>query len=137
MLFWQSLYKIFSKDHARQHFKPGIFELEINGKKRGFKFGTWAIAIACEMHGKPQSELYKDLGWGSNQEVDLKALMHMFYGAAVHYCDSKQIKVDFTPADVSDWLDEVGLEKTMEMFVAGFQSHESKKKETSQEPVKA
>lgn len=49
----------------------------------------------------------------------IMALLNLFYGAAVQYCSNKNLSVDFSKSDVSDWLDEIGLEKTMQLMTQG------------------
>jgi hypothetical protein len=119
-------------------FKPGVAEFEVDGVKRGFKHGTWARAVACEEMAKRKNTKYsvddldKDIGLYGG-EVDLTALMCFYYGCAVHYCESKKAIVDFSPVDVSDWLDELGLDKVTEITGSIFKQHEPKNALTLEE----
>ena len=105
----------------------GIFEFEISGQPRGFKFGTYAFSIACERDGNCDlNELFKRCGFAykvdgglKSDSPNLKTLLHLFFGAAVHYAEHKRHSLDFTLSDVSDWLDEIGLEKLTDMITEG------------------
>ena len=102
----------------------GIFEFEVNGIKRGFKFGTYALAIAQERDGCELSTLFQRIGYGKmeGRNVNVMSLLNIFYGAAVHYAESKRQEIDFSASDVSDWLDEMGLEKTNNMLASGLET---------------
>jgi hypothetical protein len=90
----------------------GIFEFEIEGRHRGFKFGTYAFAVACEEDNCTLDELFKRIGVGQGKpKVNLLALLNTFYGAAVAYAKGKKQDVDFAVDDVSDWLDHLGVDK--------------------------
>lgn len=89
------------------------FEFDIDGKIRGFRFGTYAIAVAQKQNGaKSIGDLFTKL---QVEGGDFITLLDLFYGAAMQYADHKKQKPDFSVSDVSDWLDEIGLEKTMEL----------------------
>lgn len=92
----------------------GIHEFDFDGKKRGFKFGTYAMAIAQKRSGaKGVVELLSKLQAGGG---DFMTLLDLFYGAAENYAEHKKIPVDFTMSDVSDWVDEMGFEKAALMI---------------------
>jgi hypothetical protein len=109
----------------------GIFEFEVFEKKRGFKFGTYGISVACEKEGCSIDELYKKCGIPYNgknglvksDKPNIKALLHLFFGAAVHYTEHKKQEVDFSVSDVADWLDEIGLEKINQIIVDGLNQY--------------
>jgi hypothetical protein len=120
----------------------GIFEFEVEGVKRGFKFGTYALSIACEKEDCSVDVLYKRCGIpytvkkrgkdGKEEEVvkadpaKLKSLLHLFYGAAVHYAEDFDLPNDFKPSTVSNWLDEIGLDKLNSMIVQGLTQYSPK-----------
>ena len=104
----------------------GIFEFEVGGVKRGFKFGTYGISVACEKEDCSVDVLLKRCGIpylvDGKPKADapkLKALLHLFYGAAVHYAEDQNQILDFKPSTVSNWLDEIGLDKVNKMMVDG------------------
>jgi hypothetical protein len=111
----------------------GIFEFEIEGKKRGFKFGTYAFAVACDQDKSVLSDLLKKIGVPYEVDgekradpVNIMSLLNVFYGAAVHYAKHKKQGVDFTPDEVSDWLDELGLEKVNGYLQEGLNQYSPK-----------
>lgn len=111
-----------------------IFEFEVSGRKRGFKFGMYAIAIACEQNKCEMDELMNKLGWGDDpvkkSKVNLLAFLHLLYGGAVHYSESAGQEIDFKPTDVSDWLGEIGFVKAMGMISEAFKVHDPKNSES-------
>jgi hypothetical protein len=83
-----------------------VFETELNGKKIGFKFGTLAVSIACrEAKAKSVQELIAMMA-----SEDLLASVAMFYGGAIQYKESRNIKDDINPDTVSDWIEQMGEE---------------------------
>jgi hypothetical protein len=108
----------------------GIFEFEVGEpkRKRGFKFGTYAFAVACEREACSLEELLIKLGLdgGGRKNVSIMTLINTFYGTAVHYSESQNQKIDFKPSDVSDWIDEMGLEATDNMLRQGFEQYQPK-----------
>jgi hypothetical protein len=110
----------------------GIFKID---ETKGFKFGTYAFAVACEQDKCTLSEIlkrigipYEDVDADGNRikkvdPVNIMSLLHIFYGAAVHYAQSQKRKADFQPSDVSDWLDELGLDKVNEILANGLNQY--------------
>ena len=118
--------------------KKGIFEFEIDGKKRGLKFGTYGLGVACEKEKCSIDVLYRRIGQpyivtkivdGKEEKevkvdtVKLLSLLHVFYGAAVHYADHTGTEIDFRPSDVSDWLDVIGLDKVNGILKEGLEQY--------------
>lgn len=114
--------------------KKGIFEFEVNGEKRGLKFGTYGLGVACDKEKCSVDVLYKRIGQpyiegeGENKTVkrdpvNLMALLHLFYGAAVHYAESVKREVDFSASDVSDWLDALGVDRVNEIMTEGLNQY--------------
>jgi hypothetical protein len=101
----------------------GIFEFESGGKTHGFKFGTMALGVAEDTLGVSADQVLKRAGVYGGQRPSVMALLAIFYGAAVQYCDNKKIPIDFTKSDVSDWLDDLGVEKVTEIFSNGINQY--------------
>lgn len=99
----------------------GIQEVEVNGVKRGFKFGARAIALAEREDGCKAGELFKKI-----REGDQLAILNLFYGAAQDYCKVKGITQDFNASDVSDWVYEMGFEEAMDLFNKGMTAYDAK-----------
>lgn len=120
----------------------GIFEFEVEGRKVGFKFGTYAISVACEKEGDCSIDvLFRRCGipYMSGKEIrqdkpKLKSLLHLFYGAAIHFAEDNDQPTDFKPSTVSNWLDAIGLEKVNQMMTEGLNQYTPK---NSPSPEKA
>ena len=125
----------------------GIFEFEVDGKKVGFKFGTYALSEACEKENCSVDVLlrrcgipYMVDGKPKADKPKLKALLHLFWGAAIHYAEDNDQPTDFKPSTVSNWLDELGMEKINEMLVGGLTTYSPKNLNSlkeNREPVTA
>lgn len=113
----------------------GIFEYEVEGVKRGFKFGTYGISVACEKEDCTVDVLYKRCGVPylekdkeGNPVVKanppkLRSLLHLVYGAAVHYAEDNGLPTDFKVSEVSNWLDALGEEAIKPMFEHGLKQY--------------
>src|SRR6187401_2780438 len=85
-----------------------MIEFEIEGKTRGFKFGTYTFNIINKLVGtKTTEEVFEKLKEGT---VEFTAAFYL--ACAQHYCMSKKVPIDFEEVDVIDWLDELGFERT-------------------------
>lgn len=98
-----------------------VFEIEIDGVQRGFRFNMLSIGKACRLENCDVSELISRVVGEVKDDVvvrapDLQAMVNFFFAGAVNYCEGKGIKVDFTAQDVCDWLEHIGLEKTKELL---------------------
>lgn len=107
--------------------RVGISEIEIGGVKRGFKFGTYAMGVACKEEGCDMVELTRRMDDAGN---NILSVLNFLYGAAVAFSKSKKQEVDFTASDVSDWFDEVGLGEGMKILREGMKSPNGKALET-------
>lgn len=115
----------------------GIFEFDISGQKHGFKFGTYAFSIACEKEGDIDlNTLFKRCGFpykdGKDKEgkdimradkAKMKSILHLFYGAACHFAEDNDKPTDFKVSTVSNWMDELGEAKMMEIINEAFFSY--------------
>ena len=117
----------------------GIFEFEIGGQKRGFKFGTFAFCEACEKEGDIDlNTLFKRCGFPykddkGNLKADKarpKSLLHLFYGAALQSAKDNKRTVDFEVSDIGSWMDELGEAKLMEMINESFFQYTPKNSES-------
>lgn len=108
----------------------GIFEFDVSGVKRGFKFGTYAMSVACEKENCAVDVLLKRCGipYMANgkpkaDDPKLMSLMHLFYGAAIHYAEDHNQPINFKPSTVSNWLDEIGMDGVNKMIAESFTQH--------------
>jgi hypothetical protein len=108
----------------------GIFEFEVSGEKRGFKFGTYGLSVACDKEDCAVDELMKRCGIPylkdgktAQDKPKLRSLLHLFYGAAVHYAEDNNLSTNFKPSTVSNWLDEIGIENVNKMMSQGLTQH--------------
>jgi hypothetical protein len=92
----------------------GISEVEIHGVKRGFKFGTYALSITCDLEKCTLSEIGDKL-----KKASLSTALHLLYGAAVSYCKTNKSTVDFEVTDIGDWMDEIGLAEGLRIIGEG------------------
>lgn len=99
----------------------GIEEVEIRGVKRGFKFGPRSVALAEREDGCAAGQLFTKMAAG-----DQLAVLNMFYGAALDYCNVNKLKVDFNSSEVADWVFEIGLEKSMDILTKGLNTYSEK-----------
>lgn len=100
----------------------GIIEFEISGKKRGLKFGQYALLLASRKDECSLSQFF------TRVLVDKETLsfIHLLYGAAVSWCESKNKKIDFTVEDISEWINELGVERMTEYINEGLKAPEVK-----------
>jgi|SRR5690606_20349307 len=127
--------------------KRGVFEFEVSGKKRGFKFGPYAHAIAAKESGITDvNDLFRAIGSpyvsGYDEKgqpifkqdpVNLEILLNYYYGAAVHFHMSAGLPVDFNVAHVSDWIEELGMDRLNEIFSEGLKTYQPKNSESPAE----
>lgn len=86
----------------------GIIELESNGIKRGFKFGSRSMTLFCESQG---------IGWKDAKEYLEKAtkeykvhiLVAFYHAGAVAYARLAKIP-EPSLDDVFAWVDEIGMD---------------------------
>ena len=88
-----------------------MIEFDIDGKKRGLKFGTYTFQIINELTGTTTvQEVFDELKKG------MPGFATAFYFAcAKHYAMSKKQPIDFEQVDVADWMDELGTDKVAEI----------------------
>jgi len=91
----------------------------IDGIERGFFFGTHTFRIIREVSGVDSIEdVFKKLV-NEKKEYSLVEqitfISTFLYSCARHYNESNSIAVDFNEANVSDWMDELGLTESMKL----------------------
>ena len=91
-------------------------QVDIEGRQRGFRFGTYALAVACKESGCATVEQFFGSFIGVDKPESQLNILNLFYGAACQYANHKKEPVDFNSTDVSEWLDLLGSEKVTEMF---------------------
>lgn len=93
--------------------KSGFKELTIAGEKRYFKFGMLAFAKFCEIYDVELTELGKMMASGGKQ---LKSIIGIMYCAAQAGAETMGQEVNFTEADVYEWVDEMPQETFNEIL---------------------
>jgi hypothetical protein len=84
----------------------GIIEIDINGQKRGFKFGTYTFKVIREISGVDTIEgVFTTLTKSNNAEF----IVSFVQACAIHYAKEKGLDTKITDMQVSDWIDEMGL----------------------------
>lgn len=99
----------------------GSFELDVNGTKRGFKFGMLATDYFCREENIKLSEMQDRLSNPSPQTA-----INCAYAAAKAYTESKGEDFSFSRGQVADWLDDVGVEKFYEKITECLQVYQDK-----------
>jgi hypothetical protein len=101
----------------------GTFEFELSdGSKKYFKFGTLASEIFCEEEGITSfSQMQERL-----TNPGPKTAINVALASAKAYYESKNQEIDFNRGDVSDWLDEIGVEKFFEKIYASMSVYKDK-----------
>lgn len=100
-----------------------IFTIKIGDKERGFKFGTYSMAITCN---KEKCSLGTLLDKITTDSVEPLTVLHVIYGGAVSYCKTNKIPVDFEVEEVADWLDLIGFQIAMKLLKDGIDVYEPK-----------
>lgn len=101
----------------------GIFKVDVEEKEVGFHFGTLAGCYTEEKAGVSIFEIFDHIKQGKHST---RYLLYYFWGAAMAYNEINNIEEKPTPAEVSKWIDGMGLKKTMEIYVKSVQSPASK-----------
>jgi hypothetical protein len=105
----------------------GIYEFDvtINGeqKKVGFKFNMQAAAETEKLAKMPIIDLFKRIY--SNEDT-AASLLQYFYGGWYAYNAAHRVKIDsdvnYNLSEVSDIMEEIGLEKCMHIFSDSIQA---------------
>lgn len=89
----------------------GVFEVDVEGKVIGFKFGPFAGAMTeREAGGTPMSEVFERMTKGS-----IEMTLYYFYGAHIAYCKTKSINPDDI-VTFGDTIEAIGIEKLTEIY---------------------
>jgi hypothetical protein len=107
----------------------GITEIEVSGKKQGLKFGMLASGIFCQTEGVTLKEMTVRL-----QNPTPFTAINCVYSAAKAFDKSKKIDSNYTPEDVADWIDEIGIDKIFEIILSSMNVYDGEidKKEKSE-----
>jgi hypothetical protein len=101
----------------------GTFEFElIDGSKKYFKFGTLASELFCEEEGISSFAQMQERLTNPGPKTAINCAL----SAAKAHCISKDQAIDFNRGDVSDWLDEIGVEKFFEKIYASLSVYKDK-----------
>lgn len=106
----------------------GIFETEVAGKKRGFKFGMGAFAQLSRIEKCSIDAATKLIISG-----DLQAQLTLLYTSAVQYARLNK-QEEPTQEQVNDWVDQIGLDKFIDAINKAFRT--SPNEEAPKEEVK-
>jgi hypothetical protein len=93
----------------------GTFKVDLEGRQVGFQFGTLAGAYTEEKSGISIFEIFNTInGKGKNST---RHLLNYFWGAAMAYREINGIEGEVTTAEVSQWMDEMGITKTFQIYI--------------------
>lgn len=101
----------------------GIFKVDIEGKEVCFQFGTLAGMYTEEKAGISIFELFTHIKENKNS---LRVILYYFWGAAVAYNEIHKIEGMPTVAEVSEWIDFMGVNKTFEIYKESVKAPTSK-----------
>ena len=104
----------------------GVVEFEIDGKKRGLRNDQYALLIACRKEGGSFQDMLDRVNAN-----DTLSFVHLLYGLAVSYAESKNQRIDFTVNDVGSWIEKVGPAKMREYLTELFKTPEVPKNSLS------
>jgi hypothetical protein len=110
-----------------------IVDFEINGKKRGFKFGTLAVRMIMELRGLNS---INDLIIRMSNAADIPFTLDILYCAAKSWCMAKKVEIDFTQEDVADWMDEIGLDEATSIINKAFTQYSPPTKQSKKKTLK-
>lgn len=105
----------------------GTTEIEVLGVKHGLKFGMLASGYFCEEEGITLKQMFQRL-----TEPTPMTFINCIFAAARSYNESKKLPVDFDVSDVSDWIDEVGVNKISEIIFECMQVYEDKQEKNAE-----
>jgi hypothetical protein len=101
----------------------GVFTAVIEGKEVGFHFGTLAGCYTEEKSGVSIFHIFDAINAGKHSS---RHLLNYFWGAAMAYNELNGIEEKPTPAEVSLWIDSMGLSRVMEIYVESVRGPKSK-----------
>lgn len=87
----------------------GYIVADIGGKKRGLKFGMYAVTMISRRIGK-----FLEAG----AEVTSQVAVEIFYAGLVNNCVVKESEQDFTYEQVTDWVEEMLYDENGQKLIA-------------------
>lgn len=115
-----------------------MITVNIAGKHRHFMFGTYTFKLIREATGLEHVE---DVFEGiANKKTDdngnttqvrsdlehVEFISSFLHACAIHGARTAKEKVDFDEVEVSDWIDEIGLEKSINLIGDLIQSYSAR-----------
>lgn len=85
----------------------GYIQLELGGKKRGVKFGNYALMEYSKINGTGVVEF--------NEQNPIKLCTDLVYCGLKNNCFIKKETEDFTYEDVSVWVDDMPFNQIVEI----------------------
>jgi hypothetical protein len=86
----------------------GYIQLELGGKKRGIKFGNYALMEYSKLNGTGVAEF--------NETNPIKLCADLVYCGLKNNCFIKKEVEDFTQDDVLAWVDDMPMSKITEII---------------------
>lgn len=99
----------------------GLVKLTVDGKERFLKIGTLSSAIFCEL----EKINVTDIGLRLQAQQPF-TMIHFLYAGASAYCQLSKQEPDFTIADVSEWIDQMGEGELVAHIVASVNTYQGK-----------
>lgn len=102
----------------------GIVELQLESGPVKLKFGTLSFGIFCQMEGIKLHQMQ-----GRLMVPEGFTQINFVYAAAAAYLQLRKEKVPYAPADVAEWIDEVGEERIAVLMAESLAAWEEKKRQ--------
>lgn len=93
----------------------GIFKVQLEQQEIGFQFGTLASAYTEEKTGISIFELFDAIN--TKGKYSTKYMLSYFWGGAMAYREINGIDGELKLSDVSQWIDEMGITKTFQIYI--------------------
>lgn len=110
----------------------GLVKLTVDGKERFLKIGTLSSAIFCEL----EKINVADIGFRL-QNAQPFTMIHFLYAGASAYRQLSKQDIDFSVADVSEWIDQMGEGELVTHIVESVSTYQGKKGASPSVPKKS
>lgn len=98
----------------------GYGRMTIGGQARGFRVGTYQSKVFCDVRGIKLDEFFEELNkFNFTNTIENNVwVCDYLYSALVADCRFRKVEPDFTPDDITFWVDAHGaLEEVAKLFV--------------------
>lgn len=97
----------------------GEAEKEVNGKKLSFKWNMAALCLLGDIQNRSMSQLAREF-----LNPKFSTLSNFLYVGAVEFYKQSKKPIDFSTDDAAEWLDIIGIDKTLDLLSTAFETPE-------------